>query len=145
MSFDFGTISGGEEAAHDESMASLASIQNGVGDGAGDRAVSGGGRSGSGSVSRSGSRSKRRYLWASKSPGARERTSMLTKCGRKCFLGPGKSFPICARKTRKCQINMNGVRAAYTRAREMMSRKDRRYSVKTYSKIASKAKRIIRK
>ena len=30
-------------------------------------------------------------------------------------------------------------------AGEMMSRKDRRYSVKTYSKIASKAKRIIRK
>ncbi len=134
MLFDFGTIGGGEEAAHDESMASLASIQNGsVAVSAG--AVSGGGRSGS----------KRRYLWASKSPGAKERTSMLTKCGRKCFLGPGKSFPICARKTRKCKINMNGVRAAYTRAREMMSRKDRRYSVKTYSKIASKAKRIIRK
>ena len=134
MLFDFGTIGGGEEAAHDESMASLASIQNGsVATSAG--AASGGGRSGR----------KRRYLWASKSPGAKERTSMLTKCGRKCFLGPGKSFPICARKTRKCKINMNGVRAAYTRAREMMSRKDRRYSVKTYSKIASKAKRIIRK
>ena len=140
MLFDFGTIGGGEEAAHDESMASLASIQNGsVAASAG--AVSGGGRNGRNG--RSGS--KRRYLWASKSPGAKERTSMLTKCGRKCFLGPGKSFPICARKTRKCKINMNGVRAAYTRAREMMSRKDRRYSVKTYSKIASKAKRIIRK
>jgi hypothetical protein len=41
---------------------------------------------------------------------------MLKKCGRKCFLGPNKSFPICSRGT--CRINKKGVWAAYIRARQ---------------------------
>ena len=26
-----------------------------------------------------------------------ERSAVLSKCGRRCFLGPGNTFPICAR------------------------------------------------
>ncbi len=33
--------------------------------------------------------------WKIEKPGFHQRTIMLKKCGRKCFLGPNKSFPIC--------------------------------------------------
>lgn len=62
---------------------------------------------------------------------------MLKKCGRKCFLGPNKSFPICAKNT--CKINKKGVQSAYMRAREYMTIKGSR----KYKKIASRAKRML--
>ena len=46
-------------------------------------------------------------------PKGYERTVMLRDCGRKCFLGPDKSFPICARGT--CKVNDKGLYAS-TRA-----------------------------
>ncbi len=49
-------------------------------------------------------------------PGTRERTLMLKNCGKKCFLGPKKSFPICTRHT--CKISPLGVLAAYKRAKQ---------------------------
>jgi hypothetical protein len=41
---------------------------------------------------------------------------MLKRCGRKCFLGPGKTFPICKKNT--CKVSSKGLHAAYIRARE---------------------------
>jgi hypothetical protein len=54
--------------------------------------------------------------WHKMAPGRRERTVMRKKCGSKCFLGPGISFPVCAKGT--CRVNPKGVHAAYSRARE---------------------------
>jgi hypothetical protein len=45
-----------------------------------------------------------------------ERRSMKKKCGKKCFLGPKLSYPICKRKT--CKISSQGTQSAYIRARQ---------------------------
>ena len=68
--------------------------------------------------------------WKKEKPSIHERTVMLKQCGKKCFLGPNKSFPICTRKT--CTINQKGVHAAYGRARQWK-----------YTKIANKAKKLL--
>jgi hypothetical protein len=57
--------------------------------------------------------------WSKKKPSLKQRTTMLKKCGKKCFLGPKKSFPICTKNT--CKINRQGLHAAYGRAREYES------------------------
>lgn len=57
--------------------------------------------------------------WSKAKPSSKERTTMLKKCGKKCFLGPKKSFPICSKNT--CKINRQGLHAAYARAREYES------------------------
>lgn len=75
--------------------------------------------------------------WSKMSPNRHQRTIMLRKCGKKCFLGPNKSFPICAKNT--CKINKKGVQAAYIRAREYMTIKGSR----KYRQIASRAKRML--
>ena len=65
-------------------------------------------------------RRKRRPMpdkgWAKLAPFGRARTVMLRNCGKKCFLGPKKSFPICAKGT--CRRNRKGIEAAYVRARQ---------------------------
>ena len=33
--------------------------------------------------------------WKKMKPGYHQKTVMFKKCGKKCFLGKGKSFPIC--------------------------------------------------
>ena len=43
--------------------------------------------------------------WKKEKPGYSQKTVMLRKCGRKCFLGPGKSFPICKKNT--CRSTQN--------------------------------------
>ena len=45
----------------------------------------------------------RKNGWSKQQPGAHQRTLMLKRCGKKCFLGPNKSFPICSKNT--CKIN----------------------------------------
>lgn len=77
--------------------------------------------------------------WSKISPGQGARTVMLHKCGKKCFLGPHKSFPICAKNT--CKINKKGVFAAYIRAREYSTIK----GTQKYRRIASKAKHMLYK
>lgn len=67
------------------------------------------------------------------SPSRRERTRMLSRCGKKCFLGPNKSFPICSRNS--CKINNKGLYSAYVRARQY-SKKGRLYN--TISRKANK-------
>ena len=54
--------------------------------------------------------------WKNQKPGYRQRTVMLKRCGRKCFLGPGKSYPICTKNT--CKVNPKGVYSAYIRSRQ---------------------------
>lgn len=76
--------------------------------------------------------------WSKEKPGAHQRTVMMKKCGKKCFLGPNKSFPICSKNT--CKINKKGVRAAYMRAREYMTIKK---STRKYRTIAKKAKKML--
>jgi len=54
--------------------------------------------------------------WKKEKPGYREKTVMLKKCGKKCFLGTKKSFPICKKNT--CTISSKGVYAAYVRSKQ---------------------------
>ena len=77
--------------------------------------------------------------WSKEQPGIHQRTIMMKKCGKKCFLGPNKSFPICTKNT--CKLNKKGVQSAYIRAREYMTIKD----TKKYKKIADKAHRLLYK
>lgn len=69
--------------------------------------------------------------WKHMSPDRRERKTMLARCGKKCFLGKGTSFPICRQNT--CNINRKGVQSAYNRARQY----------KHYS-VAKKASRLLK-
>jgi hypothetical protein len=90
--------------------------------------------------------------WSREKPGFHQRTIMLKKCGRKCFLGPGKSFPICKKNT--CKISKKGVYAAYVRAKEWGNRRSTyknrkgsrpKYSRSIYTKIASKSRKLIKR
>ena len=75
--------------------------------------------------------------WSKKSPGVRQRRIMSQKCGRKCFLGPGTSFPVCSKNT--CKINSKGVYAAYVRSRQYRKKN------KKYYAISKKASRLLTK
>jgi hypothetical protein len=81
-----------------------------------------------------------------------ERSALLAKCGRRrCFLGPGKSFPICPRlgasRSRDCKVDRLGVAAAYSRAREWASitarKKKRRSAHRRYTAVARRARAIL--
>jgi hypothetical protein len=54
--------------------------------------------------------------WKNQKPEFHQRTVMLKHCGRKCFLGPGKSYPICTKKT--CKVNPKGVYSAFIRSKQ---------------------------
>lgn len=73
--------------------------------------------------------------WKNEKPGYHQRTIMLRKCGKKCFLGPQKSFPICKKNT--CIISKKGVYSAYIRSRQYRKKNS------SYKKIASKAKTLL--
>ena len=87
--------------------------------------------------------------WSKQAPGTHARTVMLRKCGKKCFLGPKKSFPICTKGT--CKVNPKGVYAAYIRAREWgkkrKSYKNYKPSMKrsVYKKVAKKSRKLLKK
>lgn len=100
--------------------------------------------------------------WSASAPkSVGDRAAVLKKCGRKCFLGPGKSFPICARLggaggaagAGTCKIDRHGVQAAYSRAREWASITARKKgtSVKAarahrkYTAIAKRAKTLLKR
>lgn len=76
--------------------------------------------------------------WSKQQPGTHQRTVMMKKCGKKCFLGPNKTFPICTKNT--CRINKKGIHAAYSRAREYMTIK----GTQKYAKIARKAFKMLK-
>jgi hypothetical protein len=73
--------------------------------------------------------------WKKQQPGTHQRTLMLQKCGKKCFLGPNKSFPICKKNT--CKRSSQGVYAAYIRARQYSSKG------KKYRNISKKANKML--
>ena len=75
--------------------------------------------------------------WKTQKPGYHQKTIMLKRCGRKCFLGTKKSFPICKKNT--CKISRKGVYSAYIRARQYSKKNPK------YRRIASKAKRMLHK
>jgi hypothetical protein len=77
--------------------------------------------------------------WNKEKPSFHEKTIMLKKCGRKCFLGSRKTFPICKKNT--CKISRIGVYAAFVRAREYstLNKKD-----KKYKNISKRAKKLLR-
>ena len=54
--------------------------------------------------------------WKREKPTHHQRTVMMKRCGKKCFLGPQKTFPICKKNT--CKISSRGVYSAYIRARQ---------------------------
>ena len=75
--------------------------------------------------------------WSKQQPGYHDRTVMMKKCGKKCFLGPRKTFPICTRKT--CKINRKGVYAAYMRDKEYITITGKQ----TYRRISAKARKML--
>jgi len=84
------------------------------------------------------SKTRKTKLWCYYKPNNRERTIMMKKCGKKCFLGSKKSFPICSKNT--CKVNKKGVQAAYIRAKEYITIK----GTKKYSNIAKKALKLLK-
>ena len=75
--------------------------------------------------------------WKKQKPGYHQKTLMMKRCGKKCFLGSKKTFPICKKNT--CTISKKGVYAAYIRSRQ------RRKLSSKYRKISAKAKKMLKK
>lgn len=109
---------------------------------------------------RSRSHHRGRGHWSASAPkSVGDRAAVLKKCGRKCFLGPGKSFPICARlggaagSAGTCKIDRHGVQAAYSRAREWAaitarkkgSSKAAARQHRKYTAIAKRAKSLLKR
>jgi hypothetical protein len=61
-------------------------------------------------------RGSRTRGWKKEKPGYHQKTVMLKSCGKKCFLGPGKSYPICTKNT--CKVNPKGLYSALIRSRQ---------------------------
>ena len=108
------------------------------------------------------SRSRSSRGWSRRAPKSiGQRSAVLSKCGRRCFLGTGKTFPICARldatrasaSTMACKIDRRGVQAAYSRAREWAAITARKKgssmkaarSHRRYTAVARRAKAILSK
>lgn len=68
--------------------------------------------------------------WKNQKPGYHQRTVMLKRCGRKCFLGQEKKYPICTKNT--CKVNPKGVYSAYIRSRQFH-----------HKSISNKAKKLL--
>lgn len=74
--------------------------------------------------------------WKKQKPGYHQRTVMLKRCGKKCFLGPGKSYPICAKNT--CKVHKKGLYSAYIRASQFHKKKISRKANKMLIKMGLK-------
>ena len=74
--------------------------------------------------------------WKSQKPGYHQRTVMLKRCGRKCFLGPDKSYPICTKNT--CKVNPKGVYSAYIRSRQFHRKNISRRANKILNEMGAK-------
>ena len=80
-------------------------------------------------------RGNRTRGWKTEKPGYHQRTVMLRKCGKKCFLGTKKSFPICRKNT--CKISSKGLYSAFIRSRQYRSKG------KKYRNISKKANKML--
>ena len=118
------------------------------------RSTSGGSRRRKKTDSKQNCRRSRRSVpwagWGKLAPNTKQRKKLLDKCGKKCFLGPDLSFPICPKNS--CKVNKKGLYAAYIRSRQWgkksssykgKSRPRRKQSV--YNRISRKAKKLLRK
>ena len=74
--------------------------------------------------------------WNRQKSGYHQRTVMLKQCGRKCFLGPSKSYPICTKNT--CKVNPKGVYSAFIRSRQFHRRNISRRAKKMLTKMGIK-------
>ena len=97
--------------------------------------------------------------WSRRAPKSiGQRSAVLSKCGRRCFLGPGKTFQICERLgsgsgNNTCKIDRRGVAAAYSRARDWAAITGRKKgssmkaarSHRRYTAVARRAKAILSK
>ena len=87
--------------------------------------------------------------WRGKSPNKKQRKTMKKRCGKKCFLGPNLSFPICAKGT--CRRNKRGIMSAYIRAKQWGKPKSfyknywgkPRMKRKVYTRVAKKARKLM--
>ena len=83
--------------------------------------------------------------WHRNKPTTHERTLQMKRCGKKCFLGSKKSFPICNAGT--CKPSKGGLISAYVRAREMTRRARERtvekHRAPYYYNVAKKAKNLL--
>lgn len=70
--------------------------------------------------------------WKNQKPGYHQRTIMLKKCGKKCFLGKDKKYPICIKNT--CKISPQGVYSAFIRSKQFHD-----------YKVSKKANRLLKK
>jgi hypothetical protein len=88
--------------------------------------------------------------WGKIKPQGHAKTVMKRKCGKKCFLGPKKSFPVCAKGT--CKVNSKGLYAAFVRAKQW-GKKPSSYKGKSrpsmkqyvYKKVARTAKKMLKR
>ena len=74
--------------------------------------------------------------WRKEKPGYHQKTVMLQQCGRKCFLGPDKKYPICKKNT--CKISTKGVYSAYIRSRQYHNKNVSRKAKKILIKMGAK-------
>ena len=74
--------------------------------------------------------------WKREQPGYHQKTVMLQRCGRKCFLGPDKKYPICKKNT--CKISTKGVYSAYIRSRQYHNKNVSRKAKKLLIKMGAK-------
>ena len=88
--------------------------------------------------------------WSKQSPTRSQRKTMKKRCGKKCFLGPNVSFPVCKKNT--CKISEKGLWAAYIRAKEWgkprhtyKGRSRPRHRRSVYTRVARKAKKGLKK
>jgi hypothetical protein len=74
--------------------------------------------------------------WKKQAPNYHQRTVMLKRCGRKCFLGSKKSYPICKKNT--CKISSKGVYSAYIRSKQHHKKNISRKAKKILLKMKKK-------
>lgn len=84
--------------------------------------------------------------WNRNKPTTHERTLQMKRCGKKCFLGSKKSFPICNAGT--CKPSKGGIISAYVRSREMTRRARentiQKHRASYYYNVSKKAKKLLR-
>jgi hypothetical protein len=76
--------------------------------------------------------------WRRNNPTTHQRTLQMKRCGKKCFLGSKKSFPIC--NAGSCKRSKGGIMSAYVRAREI-----EKHRAPYYYAIAKKAKTLLKR
>ena len=74
--------------------------------------------------------------WKKEKPGYHQKTVMLQRCGRKCFLGPDKKYPICKKNT--CKVSTKGVYSAYIRSRQYHNKSVSKKALRMLEKMGAK-------